>query len=297
MLSQRNRSHRVRLAPAAARQRGQSMVEFIVASLVILPLFWLVPLMGKYLDIKHSTIAASRSLAFECTVRYDDCANLGAHPSFANEVRTRFFSGNAREVLSNDLPADDELTGAVTNPLWVDRQGRPLLERYSDIGIVADPRNLNLGGSAVSTLSALFGPARFGLQMERGIYEARVQVAIARANGGASFIDQLDSLAVTTQQRTAILTDAWSARGPGSRAQQCNTGSGTVAGRSSRPSICNEDPVTAAAALAYRPAELLVMTLAAPESNSSRFDFQEFMTETFVDRVPVSDSVGFPRLQ
>jgi hypothetical protein len=292
---QRPRSARWRVPPRL--NRGQSLVEFAVASLVITPLFLLVPLIGKYIDMKHATIASSRTLAFECTVRYEDCANLAAHPSFANEIRTRFFSGNRREVLSNDVPAADDLTAAVSNPLWVDRQGRPLLERYSDIGIRADQRNLNLGGSAVSTLSSVAGPGRFGLQLERGIYEARVQIAVSPTNGGTSFLTQLDSLTLNMQQRTAVLTDAWGARGPGARSHQCNDRRGTVIGRSSRPSICNEDPVTAAAAAAYMPARLLVMGLAAPESNSSRFDFHEFMTEGFAERVPVSDSVGFPRLQ
>ncbi len=274
------------------------MIEFIVACLAIIPLFLLIPLVGKYLDVKQSSIAASRKLAFECTVRYEDCADLNANPSFADEIRARYFSGNRREVLSNDRPAEDELQAGVGNSLWVDRRGRPLLERYSDVGIRADQRNLNVGGAVISGLSSLTGPGRFGLQLERGIFDARVQVALSSSSRETSFLEQLDSIALKMQFHTAILTDAWSARGPGTRGSRCNSGGGTVVGRASRPSVCNEDPVLTAAEIVYAPASAVVIPLAGLlETNTGNFNFHDFMNESFVETVPISDSVGFPRLQ
>jgi hypothetical protein len=279
------------------RLRGQAMIEFIVACLAIIPLFLLVPLIGKYMDIKQSSIAASRKLAFECTVRFEDCADLNANPAFADEIRMRYFSGNRQEVLSNDRPVDDEVGAGLGNSLWVDRRGRPLLERYSDVGIRADARDLDVSG-AVTGLSSVIGPSRFGLALERGVFDARVQVALSRSSGEESFLEQLDSIALEMQFHTAILTDAWTARGPGARGTRCTSAGGTVVGRSSRPSICNEDPVTAAAELIYLPASEVVIPLAGLlESNTSRFNFHDFMDEGFVETVPISDSVGFPRLQ
>jgi hypothetical protein len=294
---------RLALSQSAAlrsTERGQAIIEFLVSCLAILPLFLLIPLIGKYNDIKQSTIAASRKLAFECTVRYADCARLNSNPAFADEIRMRYFGGNNREVLSNDRPTDDALSGAVGNPLWVDRQGRPLLERYSDVGIRADQRDLNFGG-VVSGLSSLTGPARFGLQMERGMFDGRVQIALSPTNGGTSFLTQLDSLVLRMQQHTAILTDAWSARGPGGRAQHCDSNSNTVAGRASRPSTCNEDIALQTAEAIYRPTLLLLQPLQRlpffTESNVSAFNFHDFVDERFIERVPTSDPVGYPRLQ
>ena len=49
----------------------------------------------------------------------------------------------------------------------------------------------------------------------------------------------------------------------------------------------------------YLPGSALIVPLAGlfGESNANDFDFHEFMDEAFVERVPTSDPVGFPRLQ
>jgi hypothetical protein len=273
------------------------MVEFLVAAIVVVPLFILVPLIGKYLDVKQSSIAASRKLAFECTVRYEDCASLDTNPAFADEIRTRFFSGNANEVLSNDRPAADALTDAAGNPLWVDRQGRPLLERFSDVGIRADQRNLAIGAAAAADAAPQIGPRQFGLHLNRGLFDARVQVRLSRQNGGTDFLTQLDSLALTMQHHTAILTNAWTAAGPGSRADRCRPNRNTVNGRASEQALCMD--VYEAFEPGYEATILLITPLAVFENNSiSDFDFHDFMDQNFADDVPNGgDPVGFPRLE
>lgn len=280
---------------ARRREDGQAIIEFLVAALAMVPLFILIPLIGKYLDMKHSSIAASRALAFECTVRYEDCADLNRHPSFADEIRMRFFAGNAQSVLSNDRPERDEV--AMGNPLWVDRRGRPLLERYSDVGVRADARTLSTPG-ALRTASNFFGPGRMGLEMERGLFDARVQVNVAARDGGADFLSQLDSLALNMQFHTAVLTDAWSARDPGRRGDRCNPERRTVAGRASEASLCMIE-VRGLDQTIYLPGATLVEPLSRVllESNAGDFDFHDFMDGRFSDRVPTSDPVGFPRLQ
>jgi hypothetical protein len=209
----------------------------------------------------------------------------------------RFFSGNAEDVLSNDLPLDDELSAADGNPLWVDRRNRPLLERYGDVGVRADASDLDLPALAGS-LSSLFGPDRFGLALERGLFDARVQVGVARTNGGTSFLDQLDSLALDMQFHTAILTDAWTARGPGSSGDLCDPDSQTVVGRASEGSLCLPG-MRELDNTVYLPGHAVIVPLTGlfGESNADDFDFHEFMDEEFVDRVPTSDPVGYPRLR
>lgn len=277
------------------RQRGQSLVEFLVAGLVIIPLFLLIPLIGKYLDIKQSSIQAARKLAFECTVRYQDCDDLNAHPGFADEIRMRVFAGNRMEVLSNDRPDENAIEDSeFGNRLWVDNQGRPLLENFDDVGVRTDQANLDFGVTRAALDNPVSGPRVFGLDLERGVFNARVQVALSRALGGENFEEQLNSLRLDMQQNAAILTDAWSASGPGDAGDRCR-GNATVVSRITNATFCPA-PFQASYA-AYQPALLLRAPLAVFESNNGSFDFHRFVDRQFVERVPTADPVGYPRLQ
>ena len=54
-------------------QNGQAMTEMVIASsFVLVPLFLLIPLLGKYIDLNQSTIQATRYEAWEYTVWYND---------------------------------------------------------------------------------------------------------------------------------------------------------------------------------------------------------------------------------
>jgi hypothetical protein len=278
------------------RQRGQAIVEFLVAGLVLIPLFLLLPLIGKYLEIKQTTIAASRKLAFECTVRYADCDNLGANPSFVDEIRVRFFSGDQAAVLTNDYPTQDAIQAGQGDHSWVDTQGRPLLEKYSDVNIGADASNIDPGGNLVASLLNV-GPSIFGLDLKHGLFNARVQTNLSTANGGTDFLTQLNSLALKMQFHTAILTNAWTADGPGAAGDKCLPSKNTVVGRVSQVGLCllpyqGFD-------LAYLPASAIIIPVAAAmaESNTGSFNFHDFVTPTWVDMVPTTDAVGYPRLQ
>jgi hypothetical protein len=276
--------------------RGQAITEFLVASLVMVPLFLLIPLVGKYLDVKQGTIAASRKLAFECTVRYDDCANLAGNSAFADEIRTRFYTGSGDEVLSNDKPAADALSSGDGNQLWTDRTGKALLEKFSDVGIQADQLALTSGAAVIAGFPGGGGPGVFGLDLDKGLFSARVQVQLSAGQTATDFLAQLDSLKLDMQFKTAILTNSWSARGPGSSGDQCNEGSNTVIGRSSKASLCP----TALKALdsVYDPARVVMEQALSVlgESNASNFRFHDFMDTSFIERIPDgSDTTGFSR--
>ena len=50
---------------------GQAMTETVVtAATVLIPLFLLIPLLGKYIDIKHRAIQSARYEVWEYTVWY-----------------------------------------------------------------------------------------------------------------------------------------------------------------------------------------------------------------------------------
>lgn len=203
--------------------RGQALVECLVAALVLVPLVVLVVWLGKIDAIRQAGIAASRTLAFECTVRPEDCQAAAEHPELADELRRRAFSRLDVPVLTLDRAAD---APADRNPLWVDRANRPLLERFADVAIrveapafdagraVAQGRGGSLASGAIGLADTLSGPGRFGLSLDRGLIDARVQIGLsprARADG---FRAQLDAIPLRLRANTAILTDGWNASGP-----------------------------------------------------------------------------------
>lgn len=57
------------------RNRGQALTEFLIcASFVLIPMFLIVPMFGKYIDMRHATIEAARYEAWEYSVWYSaDC--------------------------------------------------------------------------------------------------------------------------------------------------------------------------------------------------------------------------------
>lgn len=136
---------------------GQAMTEtLITAVLVLIPLLLLIPLLGKYIDIKHATIQSARYQAWEYTVWFssDDERDAplsnaerstgfvdGAGNSLDNiskttaqvqiEARRRFFSETESPITNGDK------TGAWSkderNRLWTDHRGTSLvLDNFSD---------------------------------------------------------------------------------------------------------------------------------------------------------------------
>jgi len=201
-------------------QAGQALVEALVGSLALVPLLLAVLWLGKVISMQQSLVQASRLLAFECTVRAHDCDSEQGQARLADEIRQRVFGRLDSPVLSNagvnDLPPASE-----RNPLWVDAAGRPLLARMSDVGIRIRSQSFDAGlslatsreragiGNAMSLLTELAGPARFGLDLTGGLREATVQVAAVPVPGKLGAFPGL-----RLQARAAVLSDAWTAVGP-----------------------------------------------------------------------------------
>ncbi|MBV8634159.1 MAG: hypothetical protein JO002_06690 [Burkholderiaceae bacterium] len=239
----------------------------MIASIALLPLFLLIPLLGKYIDVKLNTIAASRKLAFECTVNAAACSNLDAHTDIVDGLRSQYFRQNGQEVLANDPPNDVVNDDPNRNQLWVDRKGKALIENYSDIGAVVDPvtfnplqsagifSNVNLFGSVLGA-----GPSLFGFDVTNGLYNARVQVNLSKSQT-ADFTTELYSMPLKIQQHTAVLSDAWNA-----------SGAADVSGR-----VHTADSIPdQAASVAYLPATTLI-TLASPfEAHAGEFHLHAF---------------------
>ncbi|HHJ11674.1 MAG TPA: hypothetical protein ENK00_00715 [Chromatiales bacterium] len=132
----------------ARGSQGQAMTEFVVtASLVLVPLFLMIPLIGKYIDMRQSAIQAARYQAWEYTAWYDRgwhasqndryFQGFAAYPDLPTktperiraEARNRIYGRSDLPILAGDGGSwdDDRL-----RPLWHDHTGAPLYDGGAD---------------------------------------------------------------------------------------------------------------------------------------------------------------------
>lgn len=109
--------------------RGHSLVEFIALGVIMVPLFLSIPLLGKYLDVKHKNIEASRYVVWERAVWSDESGswNDGSnekHKSDAQirtEIEHRIFGHPVYPILNT------KGSGTSENALWQTEKGDRLL--------------------------------------------------------------------------------------------------------------------------------------------------------------------------
>lgn len=176
-------------------QIGQAMTEtLITASTVLVPLLLLIPLLGKYIDIKHATIQAARYEAWEYTVWYSTSAvrtgpwSSGERSSgfqdlsgnnlpqpvksvaqVQRESRQRFFSATDTPLATTDASIGWDDSNA--NELWKDHRGNRLWEGDIPAGnITQSAENTpDYTGGVLNTLldiiDAVFGAIAYAMKL------------------------------------------------------------------------------------------------------------------------------------
>lgn len=235
----------------AFSQHGQSMTEFVVAAaFVMVPLFLIVPAVGKYIDIKLATVQAARYASWEYTANYvdlnDQPGGFRALPQtrlpkktvarVAGEARKRYFSNTALPLSSTlDLAYDNSLA----NPMWQFHNG---LAMYTGDGDTLEPEGSKespdqLGVSTifgtVGTVVGFYGSALQALGLDVGfdvmnpdgnftidgrftasvivpVQEAPDYTALAAGDRAPLFGQPLD---LRMRARSGILTESWAAGG------------------------------------------------------------------------------------
>jgi Flp pilus assembly protein TadG len=192
-------------------QRGQAMTEFIVAMAVLLPLFFGIVYIGKFSDIKHQAVQASRFAAFERAL--DPSARQESDAVLVEETRARFFTDASRN--QGKIGFQDNTQGLATsgtlNPLWGELNGTPLIRSYQDpnTGIRVDvtSNSMDLGAFAPidKGAQALFKNLNSGGQIQ-----ADVEVPIANV---AALPAPLNNLNMKVAARTVVAGDAWNGGG------------------------------------------------------------------------------------
>jgi hypothetical protein len=188
------------------RQRGQAMVEFVIgATLFLIPVFLIVPLLGKYADMRSSVIQAARYNAWERTVWYGGASSTDGDWSQAQDKSEATIKG---EMAAKFL----------TNELWFDRSGAAMMAGYSNSILNGEsPGTANDLLSFAVTVANII-PPHFTLEMNgRYTGEATVTTAsitpIGQVTGQPAGLQTWESLNLTITDKNVIVANGWGAGG------------------------------------------------------------------------------------
>lgn len=123
-------------------QHGQAMSEMVVASaFVVVPLFLIVPIIGKYIDIQQATVSAARYVAWERTVHLptaqrEDYQSTGfdqegvGNPHITNrQLQQQVYS----RVFVEANTKLDQTDAARGRALWTYHDGRSMVNQTAEI--------------------------------------------------------------------------------------------------------------------------------------------------------------------
>jgi len=211
-----------------AKQAGQAMVEFLIAAtLVLIPLFLTVPLLGKYMDLKATSIQAARYAAWERTVYFNSSTWPAADkddPTIQREIQRRFFMDTATIKLQSNDGGGTGLTGT-PKPLWKDRAGNSMLLPYNAyVGQSRDMTNINTPGLVNDILDPVVGfisdvggvlGAAFVLDMD-SLYVSTVNVQTVPTRPIRQVLDRGAATGAVTplfSEKNVLIANGWSANG------------------------------------------------------------------------------------
>lgn len=178
------------------RQTGQSLTEFAVALVVLVPLLLIVPLLGKYSDMNQAALAASRYAAWEKTV---DAGKSDA--KLADEVRLRYFGDTKKAIKSADVPQEAD---ADRNAFWVTHTGSRLLDAFQDVAV-------KTSHSKPSSVAGLLSQAGSWFELSSdNLYRADIGVKVADVPN----LEPLNNIKLNISRHNVILADAWDAGSP-----------------------------------------------------------------------------------
>lgn len=206
------------------------MVEFLIAATtVLIPLFLVVPLLGKYMDMKATAIQAARYAAWERTVWFgstDWSAAQKTDTQIQQEIQWRFFSDSATlKFQAGDMNAGG-WAGSGPKPLWKDRAGNPMLVTYNSDVTQGSTRTDTPGlmnaildpiVSAIGVVGNILGAA-FVLDMQ-SLYTSSVTAQTVRTRpigqvlGNTSNLETFKTVTPMFTEKSVLVANGWSANG------------------------------------------------------------------------------------
>lgn len=145
--------------PRAPRQRGQAMSEFIIALVVLVPIFLAVSYLGRYGDLKQRAQQASRYAAFQRAMQ--PSSGQLADATIADQMRARFFLAPTALAKDGHLRSDDSAAKIKNDdgqsPLWRDLAGKALLKDPSQVALQWADAGIGAMNKDVGYVSKLVG--------------------------------------------------------------------------------------------------------------------------------------------
>lgn len=201
------------------------MTEFVIGTLFfLLPLFLIIPMLGKYADIKNAAAQTARYVAWERTVWYGgDSASISwpgnskSEARIANEARQRIIAFG--QGISNNDGGNGSYADSGARTLWYNRDGKPLLKNYNDAGI-GTISNENSPDTVTRTvlqgITAVTSITGFNLET-KGLYTGSAAIKVNTLPIGLSLSgtgsDRFDPGPLTFKDTNVILANGWSANG------------------------------------------------------------------------------------
>ena len=203
---------RNRLRPLRV-MRGQALTEVAVVCVVLVPLFLLIPVIGKYIHMRQMAQQAARNAAWNATA-FPEHVVRGRQAGVAREMLARNFASADAPIRSNE---NVRASGKFDDPLLNTFSNHSLLERDNmHLRSLGEAKSPGFASSAVSALpTALpgdFPPNKAGYVTT----EIRLDVRDlkTRDGGAARYLAPFDRLGLTMTARQSLLADAWNAGGP-----------------------------------------------------------------------------------
>ncbi|MDA8092746.1 MAG: hypothetical protein M0T84_02375 [Betaproteobacteria bacterium] len=207
-----------------ATQRGQSTTEMAIAGLLLLvPAFLLIPLIGKLIDFKTTSLQAARYAAFERTVTSDAASVRGANfaqltnTDLQNGTLMRFFSANGGTLSATQ---NSSTSAFAPRYLWVDQSLKPFMPSASDGSVsTAQSGSPAIADQTLGTILQALNDLSVGFDWNaNGYYTAAVSAtAQLPANvgswGGKALTLPYDANPLKFASSDTLLTDSNSATG------------------------------------------------------------------------------------
>ena len=197
------------------KQSGQATIEFIVACLVMIPLFFGIYYFARYSDIKQAAIQASRYAAFERT--WDPSSRIKSDQVISDEMRARFFV-NQNKINYRDTPAKNATKDI---DLWVQVDQKKLINNISDVSLNFDSSTRFNAGVIINKLDS-FGGTVFNLPTGH-IIKAQIDVPLTNI----VHFKALSDINIKLPAAVAIGSGTWNASGS-------NNGDSSVCNRAGR---------------------------------------------------------------
>jgi hypothetical protein len=228
------------------QERGQAATEFLIAAVyVLVPLFLIVPLVGKYIDVKQAAIQQARFEAWEYTAWFmhrDNIMDIPRHNrGIRSAVRPWRETRKAGELIFfSDITAPDygrqrADTSISWNPLWRDHRGKSLFTGGDTVVLngslkereTPNPSGKNYVNDLINTISDVTKAVEKVLHFEgqhagfdalntKGYFTSDVRLSLRSPGDVVPFFSlddagKTDGGSLIFREKAAVLAGSWDA--------------------------------------------------------------------------------------